>query len=518
MNSEPQSEKRPDSADPILSRAALLVSSGTLLSRLTGLIRDVVIFTWLGISPSMDALVLALRIPGTFYRFVVDAGFIRLLVPRLVQADSAASYTAVTFLPSILTVVAAAILLWLFTPQLVWLVAPGFDGDQRHLAESLVRIAVFYIPLAFAVGYLSALLNSRLHYGIPAQVQVVLNLSIAAGTAGLALYFDPPHQVVVLSMIGGAVLQILLLLFPLWRLQALPRLRLALAHPAFRSLLVGLGLMLMVTLPQQLGLWVSFAIGSQVEVGAPSRLYLAERIVQLPLALIGIALATVVLPILSRLQNEDRLGDFSRTLDWGVRVGLVFSLPMATGLWLVGDQVLSLLFAWRRIDVAETNAIQLLVQTMLLSVPFAIITQLMGAGYFSRQRYLVPVLGSTTGLLALGLGTWYMALKLELGGLGVGLGASLGMISTALILMVMSLKSGQWSPAARPWLLFLLRTGIACGLMALALVEFRAWAEPSLSSALLLALEVVLAMVLYFGALWVLGVRPTDWYRTPVSL
>ena len=517
--SQQQAEPTPDLDNPgRLSRSALTVAGGTVASRVTGLLRDVVIFNWLGITPAMDALVLALRIPGTFYRFVIDSGFIRLLVPRLVQAADQFAYTAATFLPCAIVVALASAVLWLLTPWLVPLMAPGFGREQYLLAVDLIRIVVIYIPLSFITGYLAALLNSKLHYGVPAYAQMIMNLCIILATATFAVAYEQPQRIVVTAMIGGACLQICALLLPLWRLKALPGLRLAMATAEFRSLMRGLGVILLVTLPQQLGMWISFAIGSQVEMGAPSRLYLAERIIQLPLAIIGITLATVVLPVLAWLERQNKDEEFVTTLDWGLRAATVLAVPAATGLWVIGDHLFLLLFSYREMDPSEAASILNVTRSMLLSIPFAVITLLINAGYFSRQRYRVIMLSSLAGLLVLAGSAWYMALRLGYGGVGIGLGNSLGSACTAMALMVFAVYGGYWRPAIGVWLLFALRIALGCILMVLVLRQMREWLAPSLPVWLMLAVEVAVAVPLYFATLRLTGMRLHTLYKSPVRV
>lgn len=498
-----------------ISGAALLVSSGTVASRLTGLLRDVIVFTWLGISPSMDALVLAMRIPGTFYRYVVDAGFIRLLVPRLIQAEDRQAYIAATFLPCLLVTTLAVALLWLVIPQLLYLLAPGFDEAQRTLAIQLIRLVVFYIPMSFVTGYLAALLYSRMHYGVPAYIQVILNLCIAAGTAGLALYFEQPHQVVVMSMIAGAGLQILVLLLVVWRLQMLPALHWGVTDPQFLLLLRGLGVILLITLPQQLGMWISFALGSQVAAGAPSMLYLAERLVQLPLAIIGVAMATVVLPVLAKLHRDGKVREFAGTMDWGLQTVTALALPAAAGMWMICDQLLVLLFAWREMDELAMHGIAQITRAMLLAVPFSILAQVLSAGYFSRQNYGSIVSSSLVGTVVLSLSAWYLALALGYGGVGIGLGNSLGALAAIVVLMGIAAREQYWTPALGRWLVFLLRILLACAVMVVCLWQIERMLAPWLPLLPLMLLEILLGSGCYFVALYGLGLPLKNLYSPP---
>ncbi|MGI9345739.1 MAG: murein biosynthesis integral membrane protein MurJ [Gammaproteobacteria bacterium] len=497
---------QPDPSADQLSRQALAVSAGTATSRITGLLRDIMVFTFLGISPAMDALVLALRLPAVFYRFVIEGGFIRLLIPRLIKAGDPAHYIAQTFWGSLVAISGVTLCVWLLLPWIAPLLAPGFDDSQRALAVQLLEVILFYLPLATMIGYCAAILNSRSHYLAPAYMQVIVNLSIAGAVLVLVGWVRPPHLVVVGAMVAGAVLQLLLLLGVLKRLNALPAIGLSLKNPALLSLLRGIVLVVCITMPQQVGIWISFGIGSSIEPGSPSRLYLAERLIHLPMAVIGMAIATVVLPVLTR-QNASQI--FAKTLDWSIQAATLLSIPATVGLWLISDQLLHVLFAWREIHEEDLAQILIIIYSMLIAIPFSMVVQILYTSYYSRQQYSVIFFCALGGMLTLSVATWTLAIHAGLGAMGVGLGSSLGTVALALCLMAVSIYRSQWRPDVGHWLRMLFLVAIATGAMALVVIQIRSFLASWLPLTLLILTEIVVAVSVYFALLKSMGITLT---------
>lgn len=494
-----------------LGRSSALVFSGTALSRVAGLLRDIAVFTQLGISPATDALVLALRIPATFYRYFVDAGLVRLLVPQLVRAEDYKRYVATTLLPCVLTAVGMAALLGIFAPTVVSLLAPGFTAAQAQLAQELLRLIAFYIPLALLVGYFNAMLNSRHRYGLSAYMQVLLNLVIAAAAVAIVPLSSQPQRIIAGAMVVGGLLQVLVLVLSLWRLGMLSMPTLSFGAP-FLELLRGIGIVLLVTLPQQLGLWVAFAIGSLLEEGVPTLMYLAERLVQLPLALIGIAMATIVLPVLSRQNAEGQRESFVRTLDWALKVAMLSALPAMVGMWLTATHLAEAVFGYRAVGESQTGQIALVTLAIVLSLPFSVTTQVILAACFSRSQFRPMFISAFAGATVLIGSSWLLAVEYGLGAVGLGLGVSFGALAGATALVVLAIIEGYWVPAVPSWLLLYARAFAGCALMAPAVIALGRWGEP-LPLPLLLTLQIVVGIGVYLAVLRLSGLRLSRIWR-----
>ena len=323
-----------------LLRAAASVSGMTLLSRITGFIRDTLLAIFFGAGVAMDAFVVAFRIPNLLRRLFAEGAFSQAFVPvlgeyRARQGDAAtrelagkvlAALAAALFVVTLIGVVAA--------PLIVYLSAFGFakDADKFALTVTMVRICFPYILFVSLVSLSAGLLNTYGAFKAPAFTPVLLNLSFIAFAVLVAPHFERPIIAIAWAVFFGGLAQLLFQIPFLRHIGMLPR-------PQWDPRDEGVIRILKLMAPAALGVsvaQVSLLINTQIASwlgdGAVSWLYFADRLMEFPSALLGVALGTVLLPALVRHHSADNPQAYARLLDWGLRVSLLFALPAAVAL------------------------------------------------------------------------------------------------------------------------------------------------------------------------------------------
>jgi len=328
----------PDAAKQDLARQGAVVSSMTLLSRISGFVRDVVFANVFGAGIAADAFFVAFRIPNFFRRLFAEGAFSQAFVPVLARYRSAPQAQLRGFVARIFgnlsLVVGLVVVLGLcFTEPLVSLFAPGFvnSGPRQVLAVELVQITFPYLGLITLVALSGAVLNSHNRYAIPAVTPVLLNLCLIAA-ALLAALAHPgvSAQVAVYlawSVLLAGVLQLALQLPALARLGMLAAPKLSYRDPGVRDVGRLLVPAVLAASVAQINSLIDTILASTLITGSISWLYYADRLLELPVGLVAVALGTVLLPNLSRLASAGQYDEFRVALRWGVSTGLLLALP-----------------------------------------------------------------------------------------------------------------------------------------------------------------------------------------------
>lgn len=511
-----------------LLRAAATVSSLTLVSRVLGLVREMVLARLFGAGAEMDAFNVAFRLPNLLRRMFAEGAFSQAFVPILSDTRSrhgeertrellshvASTLFWVLLAVSILGVVAA--------PLLVLLVASGFADDPAQLAltTQLTRWMFPYILFMSLVACAAGVLNTYNRFAVPAITPALLNISFIVCGLWLAPRMEPPILAMAVAVLAGGVAQLAVQLPALARLGMLPRLTWigeALRDPAVRRILTLMVPALFAVSVAQISLIINTNIASHLATGSVSWLAFADRLMEFPTALLGVAIGTVLLPSLSRAQAQARPDEYSRYLDWGLRLMLLIALPAAVGLGLLSQGVIAVLFQGLRFgpsDVVQTAAA---LTGYALGLAGLIAVKILAPGFYAQQDVKTPVKIAVGVLVATQLAN--LVLVPIFAHAGLALSISLGALANAGLLYWGLRRRGAYRPEAG-WWAFLLKLAIALALMGGAL----AWANLQIDwialhtqwalRALLLAAVISGAMVLYFGALWLMGLRPRDFRLT----
>ena len=351
-----------------LLKALVTVSGMTMISRVLGFVRDAVIARAFGAGLYTDAFFVAFKLPNLLRRVFAEGAFSQAFVPVLAEykekrgeADTRELLASVTGVLALALVVVTALGM-LAAPWVIWITAPGFvdDGDKAALTASLLRITFPYILFISLASLASSVLNTFNRFSIPAFTPTLLNVSFIIFAAWLAPYFDPPVLALAWAVTVGGVLQLAYQLPHLKKIGmlVLPRLNLR-DTGVWRVMKQMLPAILGVSV-SQISLIINTIFASFLVAGSVSWMYYADRLMELPSGVLGVALGTILLPILSKTYaNKDRQ-EYSRILDWGLRLCFVLVLPCSLALAILSEPLTVSLFQYGQftaLDAAMTHCL-----------------------------------------------------------------------------------------------------------------------------------------------------------------
>jgi len=416
-------------------RALATVSSLTLVSRILGYARDFFIARIFGAGLATDAFFVAFRIPNLLRRLFAEGAFSQAFVPVLAEArNRGAPEDTRRLVDSVSTALFLALLVTAalgiaLAPVIVWVSAPGFAGDpgKFELTVAMLRITFPYVVCISLVALAAGVLNTWSRFAVPAVTPVLLNLSFIAGAAFFADRFDPPVLVLAWAVFAGGIAQLALQLPFLARIGMLPRWRLDLRHPGVLRILKLMGPSVFGVSVSQVSLLINTIFASFLAAGSVSWLYYADRLMEFPAGVLGAALGTILLPSLSKHHASGSEADYSRLLDWGLRMTLLLAAPAAAALAVLALPLVASLFhygafgdadAWRTRDALVAYSVGLLGM---------ILVKILAPGFYARQNVVTPVKIGVATLVATQLMNLAFIGPLKHAGLAlaIGLGACL---------------------------------------------------------------------------------------------
>ncbi|MBK1631899.1 murein biosynthesis integral membrane protein MurJ [Thiohalocapsa halophila] len=514
---------------PKLTAAIAKVGSTTLLSRVLGFVRDLLIARLFGADAATDAFFVAFKVPNLLRRLFAEGAFAAALVPvlqRYREARSAADLKdfvdrAAGSLALLLFVVTA--LGVLAAPLLVLAFAPGFAAEpETHvLSAAMLRLTLPYLFFIGLTAFAGGVLNTHERFGVPAFTPVLLNLVLIACALWLAPRLDQPVMALAWGVLLAGLVQLAFQLPFLARLGLLPRPRLGLRHPGVQRIGRLMGPALFGVSVAQVALLIDTLLASLLVTGSISWLYYSDRLVEFPLGILGAALGTVILPQLSRsagVRAESGAGGaFSRTLDWALRWVLLLGVPASIGLMLLAGPVLATLFLSGSFGAEDvTMARQSLVAYSAGLTGFMAVKALV-PGYYGRQDVRTPM---RIALLAMVVNLLLsLALMIPFGHGGLAAATSLAALLNGGLLLAGLNRAGVYRPLPG-WRLLLLRALAANLAMALLLWWLAGptadWLETATAERVLrLAGVIGAAALVYGGALLALGLRPHHFREPP---
>jgi len=509
-----------------LLKALAAVSSMTLLSRILGLIRDAVIARQFGVSTGTDAFLVAFRLPNLLRRIFAEGAFSQAFVPILSEyRNTRSAQDTRAFVDHVATLLALVLLLVsvagiLAAPLIVYLSAPGFAAspDKFQVTVDLLRITFPYILFISLTSFAGGILNTWSRFSVPAFTPVLLNVSFIVFALLLVPYFDPPIKALAWAVFAGGILQLSFLLPFLARIGMLPKLRIELRDPGVWRLLKLMGPAIFGVSVSQVSLLISTIFASFLVTGSVTWLYYADRLMELPTGLLGVALGTVLLPSLSRSFTEKTGEEFSRLLDWGLRLTFVLALPCAAALALLGIPLISTLFHHGEFEAGDVMMTRQALAAYSIGLLGLILVKVLAPGFYARQNIRTPV---KIGMLTL-VATQLMNLAFiwHLRHAGLALAISLGACLNAGLLFYKLRQHRIFSPQPG-WPAFLGKLALALAAMALALWFAMGsetyWLQSGISARIArLTLLVVLGAAVYLGSLWLLGFRLRDFSKRAV--
>jgi putative peptidoglycan lipid II flippase len=507
-----------DKSQSGLLRSSVIVSVMTLLSRVLGMVRDMVVAAFVGSSPAADAFFIAFKIPNFLRRLFAEGAFAQAFVPVLSEYRAQRPFEAVKQLVDRVAGTLGLVLLGLtvagvlFAPQLVMLFAPGFvdDPQKMALAGDMLRITFPYLLLISLTAFCGAILNSYGQFAVPSFTPVLLNICMIGAVFGLGGFFEQPAMALAWGVFIAGVAQLLFQLPFLARIRLLP-------VPKLQRGDEGVGRIMTLMLPALLGVSVSqinllldTVLASFLQAGSVSWLYYADRLSELPLGAFGIAIGTVILPSLSRQHAGDDPKAFSATIDWALRMVLLVGVPAALALAILAEPLIATLFYYGKMTALDVQQSARALEAYSLGVLTFMLIKVLAPGFFARQDMKTPVRIAIQCMIANMVFNLILVWPLEHAGLALATSLS-SILNTALLLWGLR-KAGVYQPAPG-WGRFGSQLLLACTLMA-ALVwwlnvpsaEWFAWGWQQRVG--WVSLLVVVGMTSYIGVLLATGLRP----------
>ena len=506
-----------------LLRALVTVSGMTLLSRILGFVRDFVIARTFGAGLATDAFFVAFKLPNLLRRMFAEGAFSQAFVPILGEYKNKRGDQETLLLIDHVTSILALVLFAVTAigvaaaPLLVWISAPGFaaDVDKFELTIQLTRITFPYIFFMSLVALAGGVLNTWSRFAIPAFTPVLLNLAFIGMALFAVPYFDPPVLALAWAVFLGGALQLALQIRPLLKIGMLPRFDLNLSDPGVRRVMKLMAPAILGVSVSQISLLINTIFASFLESGSVSWLYYADRLMEFPAGLLGVALGTILLPSLSKLHADDKAEEFSSLLDWGLRLTLMLTLPAALGLALLAVPLVSTLFnygAFSATDVMHTRSALVAYSVGLTGL---ILVKVLAPGFYARQDIRTPVKIAIITLIATQLMNLAFILPLRHAGLALSIGLA-SCLNAALLYRGLR-KRAVYVPQAG-WGKFALKLlaalAVMGGVLWFASGPTALWTEiGGLERAGRLALVVGAGALAYFATLFALGFRLRDFRR-----
>jgi len=506
-----------------LLKALSTVSALTLLSRITGLARESLKAVAFGAGLQMDAFEAAFRLPNILRRLFAEGAFSQAFVPILAEYQRGRGNDATRELVGPVATLLAVALIGLSllgilaAPWLVYALASGFakTPGKVELTAELIRIMFPYILFVSLVALAGGVLNVHRRFGIPAFTPVLLNLSIIAAAVFVAPHVDPPIVALAWGVAIGGAAQLVLQIWPLKRIGMLPPMRLDWRNEGVRRVLRAMGPAVIGVSAAQISALINTQLAAYLGDGRISWISYADRLMEFPSALLGVALGTVLLPSLAKHHHDANHAQYRELLDWGLRLAFLLALPAALALALLAVPLIATLYQYGRFtvnDVWQTRAALLGYSVGLLGL---IAVKILAPGFYARQDMKTPV--KIAFLAVLFTQTLAVILMFRIGHAGLTLSTSLGACLNAALLYVAMRRTGVYLPMPG-WGSFLLRILVALCALGAAL-WFAAgpddfWVSAGLWPKVWRLVQVMVAgAVAYFAALWLLGFRLADFNR-----
>lgn len=506
-----------------LLKALATVGSMTFLSRILGFVRDTLIARVFGAGLYTDAFFVAFKIPNLLRRLFAEGAFSQAFVPVLAeyknQRGPDATHALVNHVATILglALIVVTLLGMLAAPLVVYISAPGFvaEPDKFALTIDLLRITFPYIFFISLVSLAGGVLNTFSRFSVPAFTPVWLNLSFIVAALFLAPYFDPPVMVLAWAVFFGGVLQLGFQLPFLRKVGLVPRFSLDLGDEGVWRILKLMGPAVFGVSIAQISLLINTIFASFLVTGSVSWLYYADRLMEFPTGLLGVALGTILLPSLSKSFADKADGEYSQLMDWGLRLTFLLALPAAVALAVLAVPLVTSLFhygVFTEHDVWMTRQALMAYSLGLLGL---ILVKVLAPAFYARQNIKTPVKIALFTLVATQLMNLAFIGPLKHTGLALAIG--LGACINAGLLYYHLRRANVYQPQTG-WWQFMAKLLSAVIAMALTLYfasgDSALWLQYRLPQKLLhLSALVVVGAAAYFSVLWLMGIRIKHFMR-----
>lgn len=500
-----------------LLKSLAAVSSMTMFSRVLGFARDAIVARVFGAGMATDAFFVAFKLPNLLRRIFAEGAFSQAFVPILAEYKSKqgedATRVFVAYVSGLLTLVLAIVTVvgMIAAPWVITVTAPGFanTADKFALTTSLLRITFPYILLISLASLVGAILNTWNRFSVPAFAPTFLNVSMIGFALFAAPYFDPPILALAWAVTAGGVLQLGWQLPHLKKIGMLVLPRLNLKDEGAMRVVKQMAPAILGVSVSQISLIINTIFASFLVSGSVSWMYYADRLMEFPSGVLGVALGTILLPSLSRSFASGDHDAYCRLLDWGLRLCFLLALPSAVALGVLAQPLTAALFQYGKFTAFDAAMTQQALVAYSVGLMGLIVVKVLAPGFYSRQDIKTPVRIAIVTLIVTQLMNLAFIGPFKHAGLALSIG--LGACLNASLLYWQMRKRNIFTPQPG-WGTFLLRIVVAVVVMAAALIGvlylMPSWSEGTMLVRLLrLSVVVVVGVVAYFASLLLLGFR-----------
>lgn len=508
-----------------LLKSLAAVSSITLLSRVLGFVRDTIIARVFGAGVASDAFFVAFKLPNLLRRIFAEGAFSQAFVPILAeyktQQGEEATRTFVAYVSGLLTLALAGVSLIgvLAAPWIVWLTAPGFadEAERFALTTDLLRVTFPYILLISLSSLAGAVLNTWNRFAVPAFVPTLLNVCMILFALLLTPYFDPPIMVLGWAVLAGGLAQLLYQLPHLKKIGMLVLPRLNLRDTGVWRVVKLMGPAILGVSAAQLSLIINTIFASFLVAGSVSWMYYADRLMELPSGVLGVALGTLLLPSLSKSVASGNREEYSHLLDWGLRLCFLLVLPCAVALALLAEPLTVSLFQYGQFTAHDAEMTQRALIAYSVGLLGLILVKVLAPGFYARQNIRTPVRIALFTLAMTQVMNVLFVFVIPLAHAGLALSIGLAACLNASLLF-WKLRAHDLYKPQPGWPSFLLKLLLGLGAMVAALLVVMqylpAWSDGNMLMRFArLGVLVGAGVLAYFGVLALLGFRPRQFAR-----
>ncbi|WGM02893.1 murein biosynthesis integral membrane protein MurJ [Arsenophonus nasoniae] len=509
-----------------LLKSLAAISSMTMFSRILGFIRDAIIARFFGAGMATDAFFVAFRLPNLLRRIFAEGAFSQAFVPILAeyknQQGDEATRTFIAYVSGLLTLILAIVTLAgiLAAPWIIYITAPGFTDtpDKFDLTVRLLRITFPYILLISLVSLGGAILNTWNRFSVPAFAPTLLNISMIMSVLLLAPYCEPPIIALAWGVFAGGILQLLYQLPYLKKIGMLVLPRISLRNSGVWRVMKLMGPAIIGVSVSQISLIINTIFASFLQSGSVSWMYYADRLMELPTGVLGVALGTILLPSLAKSFSTGDHQEYQRLMDWGLRLCFLLALPCAIALAILAQPLTVSLFQYGNFTGYDAVMTQRALIAYCVGLMGLIIVKVLAPGFYSRQDIKTPVKIAIITLILTQLMNLAFIGPLKHAGLALSIG--LAACFNALMLYWQLRRQAIFIPLAG-WWKFLVKLVAALMVMVavllLVLNFMPAWEQGNMLMRIMRLLLVVFAgAISYFAALFVFGFRLRDFSQRAI--
>lgn len=513
-----------------LLKALFTISGLTLLSRVLAFVRDILIARIFGAGMATDAFFVAFKLPNMLRRLFAEGAFSQAFVPIFSEYKNRRGNDETKLMLDHVTTLLALILFVvtligiIAAPILVYISAPGFVStpDKFKLTVQLLQISFPYIFFISLVSVAAGILNTYNKFWVPAFTPVLMNICFIAAALWLAPYCNPPILALAIAVFVAGVVQLLFQIPFLKKIGMMPRFSINFKDEGVRRILKQMGPAIFGVSVSQISLLINTIFASFMIAGSVSWLYYADRLMEFPSGLLGVALGTILLPSLSKLHSNGDTAEYSKILDWGLRLIFMLALPAAVALGLIAVPLLATFFQYGAFGVNDVQMTRNALVGYSVGLIGILSVKVLAPAFYARQNIRTPVkVAIVTLLVTQALNLFFFLFVESLQHAGLALSISLGACLNSGILYYLLRKYQIYQPQPG-WLKFFTKLFAALILLGLTLwfgmgTEQSWLVRTGWTRIIHLSWLIAAGIAVYFATLWVLGFRLRDFSRRGVN-